>query len=209
MTASPYASALKKLARTDPILGAALKLVGPPPPRNRPPGFASLARIIVGQQVSTASATSMWMRLCAAIDPIAPENVLARSADELRALGLSRQKAAYTLGLARALADGTLVLDDVHALEDEAAIAELTKLNGFGRWSAEIYLLFSLERPDIWPSGDLGLQIGLQRLRRLRQRPDPKRMIRLAEPWRPYRGAVAHFLWHYYHKAPFAERETR
>jgi DNA-3-methyladenine glycosylase II len=204
MAASPHVIALEKVARADPVLAAALKLVGPPPPRHRPPGFASLARIIVGQQVSTASATSMWARMTQAIGPFTPENVLACSADELRALGLSRQKAASTLGLARAIAEGALVLDQLHLMDDEAAIVELTKLNGFGRWSAEIYLLFSLERPDIWPCGDLALQVGMQRLRRLRQRPDPKRMIKLAEPWRPYRGAVAHFLWHYYHKAPFA-----
>lgn len=209
MTASPHALALKKLARTDPILGAALKLVGPPPSRTRPPGFASLARIIVGQQVSTASANSLWARLTQAIDPFAPQGVLARSADELRTLGLSRQKAAYMLGLARAIAEGRLRLDEVHSLDDEAAIAELMKLSGVGRWSAEIYLLFSLGRPDIWPCGDLALQVGVQRLRRLRRRPDPKRMIKLAEPWRPYRGAVAHFLWHYYANAPFSERSAR
>jgi DNA-3-methyladenine glycosylase II len=208
MTASPHALALKKVARADPILAAALKLVGPPPPRNRPPGFASLSRIIVGQQVSTASAISIWARLTQVIDPFTPENVLARRIDELRALGLSRQKAAYTLGLAADIAEGRLVLDRLHALDDEAAIAELTKLKGFGRWSAEIYLLFSLERPDVWPAGDLALQVGLQRLRRLRKRPDPMRMIKLAEPWRPYRGAVAHFLWHYYAKAPFDAREV-
>lgn len=207
MTVSPHAVALKKLARTDPLLGAALRLVGPPPPRHRPPGFASLARIIVGQQVSTASANSIWARLTHSVDPFTPETVVARSADELRMIGLSRQKAAYMLGLARALADGALDLDRVHAMDDEGAIAELTRLNGFGRWSAEIYLLFSLERPDVWPCGDLALQVGVQRLRRLRQRPDPRRMIKLAEPWRPYRGAAAHFLWHYYANAPFGARE--
>ncbi len=204
---SPYATALRRLAKADPALAAALAAVGSPPLRSREPGFASLARIIVGQQVSTASSVALWAKLTAGVDPFTPEAVLARTADELRLLGLSRQKAAYTLGLARAIAEGTLDLERLRDLDDEAAIEEITRVKGLGRWSAEIYLLFALQRSDIWPAGDLALQIGMQRLRGLRKRPDAKRMIRLAEPWRPYRGAAAHFLWHYYRKAPFQTQE--
>lgn len=203
MPRSPYITALRRLAAADPALASAIAAVGLPPQRERPPGFASLARIIVGQQVSTASAVALWARLTGGIDPFTPERVLARTADELRLLGLSRQKAAYTLGLAQEIAEGRLDLDRLHGLEDEAAILELTRIKGLGRWSAEIYLLFALQRTDIWPAGDLALQVGMQRLRGLRKRPDPKRMIKLAEGWRPYRGAAAHFLWHYYAKAPF------
>ena len=204
---NPHHGALRRLAADDPALAAALAAVGLPPPRDREPGFASLARIIVGQQVSTASAVAMWVKLTAGIDPFTPDGVLARTPDELRLFGLSRQKAAYTLGLAREIAEGRLNLEGLQALDDEAAIQEITRVKGLGRWSAEIYLLFALQRTDIWPAGDLALQVGMQRLRGLRKRPDPKRMIKLAEPWRPYRGAAAHFLWHYYRKAPFLTRE--
>jgi len=207
MPRRPYITALRRLAAADPALASAIAAVGLPPPRDRPPGFASLARIIVGQQVSTASAVALWAKLTSGIAPFTPERVLGRTADELRLLGLSRQKAAYTLGLAQEIAEGRLDLDRLHALEDEAAILELTRIKGLGRWSAEIYLLFALQRTDIWPAGDLALQVGMQRLRGLRKRPDPKRMIKLAECWRPYRGAAAHFLWHYYAKAPFRAGE--
>lgn len=203
MPRHPHHVALKKLAAGDPHLADALAKIGLPPPRTRPPGFASLARIIVGQQVSAASARALWDRLTTGIDPFTPEAVLARTEAELRALGLSRQKAAYTLGLARELAEGRLDLAQVHGLDDEAAIAELTKIKGLGRWSAEIYLLFSLGRLDVFPSGDLALAVAMQRLRKLRRRPDPKRLIKLVEPWRPYRGAAAYFLWHFHHAAPF------
>lgn len=207
MLRNPYATSLRRLAARDPVLAAALSACGLPPPRNREPGFASLARIIVGQQVSTASAVALWARLTAGIEPFTPEAVMGRSEDELRALGLSRQKADYTLGLAREIVEGRLDFDRLHTLDDEAAILEITRIKGLGRWSAEIYLLFALQRPDIWPAGDLALQVGMQHLRGLRKRPDPKRMIKLAEAWRPYRGAAAHFLWHYYAKAPFRAAE--
>jgi DNA-3-methyladenine glycosylase II len=207
MPRNPHTTALRRLAAADPILAAALTTCGLPPPRNREPGFASLARIIVGQQVSTASAVALWTRLTAGIAPFTPEAVVRCNEEQLRALGLSRQKAAYTLGLAREIVEGRLDLERLHTLDDEAAILEITRIKGLGRWSAEVYLLFALQRPDIWPAGDLALQVGMQHLRGLRKRPDPKRMIKLAETWRPYRGAAAHFLWHYYAKAPFRAGE--
>ena len=202
MPRHPHHVALKRLAAGDPHIAAALTKIGLPPPRSRPPGFASLARIIVGQQVSVASAASIWNRLTAGIDPFTPENVARRTIDELRAFGLSRQKANYIAGLAADLASGRLNLEVIHALDDAAAIAELMKIKGFGRWSADVYLLFSLGRPDIFPAGDLGLAVAMQRLKRLRKRPDPKRLIKLSEAWRPYRGAAALFLWHFLHNAP-------
>lgn len=207
MPRNPHSTSLRRLAAGDPILAAALSTCGLPPPRNREPGFASLARIIVGQQVSTASAVALWARLTTEIAPFTPEELMRHSDEDLRALGLSRQKAAYTLGLAREIVEGRLDFERLHTLDDEAAILEITRIKGLGRWSAEIYLLFALQRPDIWPAGDLALQVGMQHLRGLRKRPDPKRMIKLAEAWRPYRGAAAHFLWHYYAKAPFRAAE--
>lgn len=203
MPRHPHHVALKRLAASDPHIAAALTKIGLPPPRSRPPGFGSLARIIVGQQVSVAAAASIWDRLAAGIDPFTPDNVARRTIDELRAFGLSRQKANYISALAADLATGRLDLEVIHALDDAAAIAELMKIKGFGRWSAEVYLLFSLGRPDIFPSGDLGLAVAMQRLKRLRKRPDPKRLIKLSEAWRPHRGAAAFFLWHFLHNAPF------
>ena len=198
----PRSTALQALAERDADIAAALALIGPPPPRERPPGFSSLLRAIVAQQVSAASAAALWTRLTAAIDPVAPEAVARLELDALRALGLSRQKALYAQGLARDVLDRRIDLDLVPTLEDEAAIAHLVQIKGIGRWSAEVYLLFALGRPDVFPAGDLALAIAMQRLKRLRRRPEPKRLTKLAEPWRPYRGAAAQFLWHYYKAAP-------
>ncbi len=202
MPRNPYLKALKELARRDTQLARALDAVGPPPERWRPPGYPALLRTIVGQQVSAKAAQSIWRRLETTIVPLAPDTVVAMTADDLRALGLSRQKAGYALGLAQDIVAGRLDFEQVRGLDDEAAIAELTKVKGIGRWSAEIYLLFALKRPDVFPAGDLALQTAMQRLKGLRKRPDPDRLLRLVEPWRPYRGAGANFLWHYFAAAP-------
>jgi DNA-3-methyladenine glycosylase II len=201
MSSTMHQAALKALAKRDPDIAAALKRIGPPPPRDRPPGFSSLLRAIVGQQISSAAAAALWARLAAAIDPVSPETIAPLDAVALRALGFSRQKALYAQGLARDIIEKRVDLDLLPALDDEAAVAHLIQIKGIGRWSAEVYLLFALGRTDIFPAGDLALAIAMQRLKRLRRRPDPKRLIKLVEPWRPYRGAAAHFLWHYY-KAP-------
>jgi DNA-3-methyladenine glycosylase II len=202
MPRHPHSLALKHLAARDPRIAAEFARIGLPPRRERPPGFPTILRIILGQQVSTSAANAMWTKMTAVIDPLTPEALLQYQPDALRPFGLSRQKSAYALGLAGDLVAGRVDLARVEALEDEAAIAELIKIKGIGRWSAEIYLLFALGRKDIWPAGDLALQVALQRLKGLRKRPDPKRMIKLAEVWRPHRGAAAHFLWHYYANAP-------
>ena len=137
----------------------------------------SLLRAIVAQQVSAASAAALWARLAAALDPIAPETVGPLDLEALRALGLSRQKALYAQGLARDILEKRIDLDRLPALDDEAAVAHLVQIKGIGRWSAEVYLLFALGRTDIFPAGDLALAIAMQRLKRLRRRPDPKRLI--------------------------------
>jgi DNA-3-methyladenine glycosylase II len=194
--------ALQALAKRDADIATALALIGPPPSRARPPGFSSLLRAIVAQQVSAASAAALWARLAAAIDPMEPAAVACLEVEVLRKLGLSRPKALYALGLARDILDRRIDLDLLPTLADEEAIAHLIQIKGIGRWSAEVYLLFALGRPDIFPSGDLALAIAMQRLKRLRRRPEPKRLMKLAEPWRPYRGAAAEFLWHFYKSAP-------
>jgi len=202
MPTNPILRQLRKLAQNDQHVARALARVGPPPPRSRPPGFPALLRTIVGQQISAKAAMAMWRRIEEAIVPLAPEGVVTMTAEQLRALGLSPQKIGYALGLANDLVSGRIDLASVHQLPDEEAVNELVKIKGIGRWSAEIYLLFALGRSDVFPSGDLALQTAFQRLKGLRRRPKPDRLVTLVEPWRPYRGAGAHFLWHFYAAPP-------
>ena len=191
-------SGLDAIAAGEPAIARALELAGYPEPRIRDPGYVTLMRTIVGQQVSVAAAASMWNKFSAFLgDDLPPEKVLAAEFDELRACGLSRQKQGYIRSLCELVVSGEL---DLHALpaDDEEAIAQLVRIKGIGRWSAEIYLLFAEGRADIWPAGDLAVQIGLQKLLGLPERPSEKRARELAEAWRPHRGAAAIFTWHCY-----------
>lgn len=190
-------AALAELAAADPDMARALEEVGPPPLRYRPPGFATLLRIIVAQQVSLASAQAIADRMAAACPHLSPENFLALSDEDLRLIGLSRPKQRYARALAAQIVDGDLDLEAVAAMDDEAAIAELVRAKGIGRWSAEVYLLFSLGRPDVFPVDDVGLMIGAQQLKRLETRPDRHALSALGEPWRPHRAVAARMLWHY------------
>lgn len=187
------------LAAIDEDVAEAIERIGYPIPRLRAPGFETLLRIMVSQQVSTKSAAAIWGRLAEACDlDVTPERFAALDDQACRNVGLSGRKTTYGRGLAAALLDGTLDLDLMQCLPEEDAIAELCKLKGFGRWSAEIYLLFAHSRADSWPADDLALQIGMQRLKGLEVRPDRKTMDALAEAWRPLRGCGAIFLWHFY-----------
>lgn len=191
---------LDQLSRLDPDLGAVYREFGAPPLRAEPPGYKALLRIIVGQQVSVASASAIWSRLLAASaderGDVAPEVFLAHDDAALKAIGLSRQKMAYGRSIAEDLASGRIDLEGLAETDDEAAIAELCKLKGIGRWSAEVYLLFSLGRPDVFPADDLGLMVGVQKLKGLAERPDAKTLRRLVEPWRPWRAVAARLIWH-------------
>ena len=201
LTAKAIRDGLNALAALEPALGRALDRVGYPEPRIRAPGYTTLLRTIVGQQVSVAAAASMWRKLEAHLgEDTPPERLLASEFDALRACGLSRQKQGYARSLCELVIAGEL---NLHALpaDDEAAIAELTRIKGIGRWSAEIYLLFAEGRPDIWPAGDLAVQAGLHKLLGLDERPAEKLTRELAEPWRPHRGAAAIFTWHCYNNA--------
>lgn len=199
LTGARLRQAVDALAALDPDVATALRRIGYPPARERAPGFPTLVRIVAAQQVSTASAASIWRRLEAALGgEVTPERLLAAGEPVLRAAGFSGRKAAYTLGLAEAVTAGRLDLHAVHGLDDEGAIAAITALKGFGRWSAEIYLLFALGRADAFPAGDLAVQIAFQRLKGLPARPGDPELRRLAAPWSPWRGAGAVFLWHYY-----------
>jgi len=190
---------LGALAKQDADVAEWLARIGKPQPRIRTQGFEGFLRAIVSQQVSIAAASGIWKRLEAGLGEVSAERLLAFDADALRAFGLSRQKALYARGLAEAVVSGDLDFDDLHAAADEDAIATITRLKGLGRWSAEIYLLFALQRTDIWPANDLALQEAMRVLKNLRDRPDEKKLRKLGESWRPHRSAGALFLWHVYH----------
>ena len=188
---------LDELAAREPRIAAALAAAGYPEPRISEPGYQTLLRAIVGQQVSVASAASMWAKLTALVgDPPAPAALLAASDEDLRSAGLSRQKASYARSLAEEVVSGRLDFTRLPA-DDEEAIAELVRVKGIGRWTAEVYLLFAEGRSDVWPAGDLAVQIETGRIMGLEGKPTEKRTRELAEPWRPHRGAFAIFTWHH------------
>lgn len=192
-------SALSALALIDADIANALGRYGYPRPRCREPGFATLIHIIAAQQVSTASAAAISRKLAAVLHgEVTPRGLLGLDELAMRAAGFSGPKIVYARGLAEALLNGELDLAVLHQLEEEAAVTSLTRLKGFGRWSAEIYLLFAHGRVDVFPADDLALQIAYQRLKHLDARPTAKVLRLLTEPWRPYRGAAAVFLWHLY-----------
>ncbi|MGL4542393.1 MAG: DNA-3-methyladenine glycosylase family protein, partial [Polymorphobacter sp.] len=174
---------------------------GYPEERIRGRGLVTLLRTIVGQQVSYKAADSIWAKAAGIVGNVEdPTAWLARSEDELRAGGLSRQKIGYMQSLAHATASGALDFEALPA-DDEAAIAALVAVKGIGRWSAEVYLLFSEGRADIWPAGDLAVQIETGRILGLDGKPSERETRALAEPWAPHRGALAVFMWHHYKTA--------
>ena len=191
-------ASLDAIAVLEPGFAAALARVGYPLPRVREPGYETLLRTIVGQQVSVAAAAAVWRKLEQELgEGCAPDKLLARDYDALRACGLSRQKQGYARSLAELVMSGKI---DLHALpqDDEEAITLLTQIKGIGRWSAEIYLLFAEGRPDVWPAGDLAVQIEVGRILGLPERPSERETRALAERWRPHRGAAAIMAWHHY-----------
>jgi len=198
LTPQTLNTALDCLAETEPAFAEALKRAGYPEPRVRERGYSTLLRTIIGQQVSVAAAQSIWNKLEAEVGDLADPANIARASDErLRAAGLSRQKASYARSLADEVTSGRL--DLAHLPEDdEEAIAQLTRIKGIGRWSAEVYLLFAEGRPDIWPAGDLAVQVEIGRILGHTDRPSEKAIREWAEAWRPHRGAAAILAWHHY-----------
>ncbi len=198
LSAEQLKASLDALAEIEPRFGIALSQVGYPEPRLRDRGYMTLLRTIVGQQVSFQAAASVWAKLEAARgDMTDPHAILGASFDDLRACGLSRQKQGYARSLAELVKSRAI---DLHNLpdDDEEAIALLTQVKGIGRWSAEIYLLFAEGRPDIWPAGDLAVQIDVGLIMGLPERPSEKEVREIGEAWRPHRGAAAVFAWHHY-----------
>jgi DNA-3-methyladenine glycosylase II len=198
LSAARLKKGLDAIAASDKDIKKALARAGYPQPRMRDRGYESLLRTIVGQQVSFKAAASIWTKLADVIGDIkSPAALLRRTEADLRSAGLSRQKISYATSLAALVDRGALDLMKLPR-DDEAAIAELTAVKGIGRWSAEIYLLFAEGRGDIWPAGDLAIQIEVGRIKGLDGRPTEKQTREIAEAWRPYRGAAAVFMWHHY-----------
>jgi DNA-3-methyladenine glycosylase II len=191
--------ALEALAERDADIARAYEVCGLPPERRRAPGFAGLLTIMTAQQVSAQAARAIVGRLLAAAEPLTPETFLALDEAAFRQIGFSRQKVRYGRELAEDVLSGRIDLEAVARLDDEAAIEQLVQVKGVGRWTAEIYLLFVLRRPDVWPVDDLAVCAGVQRLKRLKARPARERMLEIGQPWRPHRSAAARFLWHFYH----------
>jgi DNA-3-methyladenine glycosylase II len=191
-------AAIHALMKQDPRLKPILALTGMPALRRREPGFAGLAHIICGQQLSTASAAAIWGRLSAAFDPLDAEAMRRARTDRLGRLGLSAAKIKTLKALARDIQAERVNLDALANEDADAAHNTLTALHGIGPWTADVYLLFCLGHGDAWPAGDLAVQEAVKIGLGLTTRPTAKEMAPLAEPWRPLRGAAAHLWWSYY-----------
>jgi DNA-3-methyladenine glycosylase II len=197
-TESDLDAALARLVAADPRLAAVLATAGRPPLRRRPGGFEGLASIVVSQQLSVASASAVWTRLGAALDPFHHETVRRARRSTLQRAGLSAPKIRTLKAVAAAIHQGAIDLDTLGGVEPEDAHARLTALHGIGPWTADIYLLTCLGHADAWPAGDLALQEAARIAFALASRPTTKEMGPLAEGWRPWRGVAARLLWTYY-----------
>ncbi|MEB8434511.1 hypothetical protein OO007_19895 [Cocleimonas sp. KMM 6892] len=193
---------LDEIATRDSDVATALLQLGYPEPRIRPSGFETFFSIVVGQQLSTHAAAAIMLRARELLPEITAEKVLAVTDEQLRSIGLSKQKTTYIQGMAEAIAQGEFTPESLETMDDEEAIKAIVALKGFGPWSAEIYLMFSLQRTDIFPSGDLALLVALQKLKGLDKKPTPAEAKKIIEHWSPWRSVGSLFLWHYYHGAP-------
>ncbi len=193
-----FTRSVQILATRDSDLASVVQKYGAPPLWTRAPGFPSLVYIILEQQVSLASAKAAFDRLNAAARPLTPGRFLKLDARELKRIGFSRQKAHYTRLLAQSLANRHFDLRLLHNLHDDAARKMLLAFKGIGPWTADIYLLSALRRPDIWPVGDLALATAVQSVKKLRRRPSPEKLEAMSAPWRPWRAVAARLFWHHY-----------
>ena len=214
MTPEEYERARRLLMRRDPILATAIKQIGPcrMADRQRTDHLSALVGAIVSQQLSTKAAATIFGRFVALFpdDHIPDAAAIAAQSDEaLRRVGLSGQKIGYMRDLTARIADGRLNLDELDALSDEQVIERLTAVKGFGRWTAEMFLMFRLHRPDVLPAGDLGIVNAIQRLYRLRKRPEPKRILKMGEAWRPYRSVASWYLWQTLRNEPLRTKDAK
>jgi len=193
---------LKALAAIDADVERGLALVGYPAPRIREQGFETLLTTIVGQQISTEAAAAIMTRVRVLLPAMRAEQVFDLAPGALREAGLSRAKVDYVECLAREITELSFDPSSLPAQDDQSAIESITALKGFGRWSAEIYLMFSLQRSDIFPAGDLAIRVALQKLKGLDEKLNEKQARELVSDWSPYRSAGSLLLWHYYRGAP-------
>jgi DNA-3-methyladenine glycosylase II len=190
--------AVRLLAAQDPTLSAIVSTFGPPPLWEREQGFHTLIHIILGQQVSLASARAAFNRLVAVAQPLTPESFMKLTDTELKVIGFSRQKTLYGRHLAEAIKQGDLDLTTLNLLDDAEAKSQLMRIKGIGSWTADIYLLMAMGRPDIWPSGDLALAVAVERVKKMPRRPSPQELGELSRKWQPWRAVAARILWHFY-----------
>ena len=203
LTDAAIRKALDALAQDHAAVARAIAQVGYPPSRRREHSFESLARIVMGQQLSVKAAATIARRVDETVGgALQPESLLATAPDKLRAAGLSRQKIGYLRSLAEAVIAGDLPIENLPELTDEEVEAAITAVRGFGRWSAHMYMMFSLGRPDIWPSGDLAVRVGFGRMMGWQDRPDEKKVIDEGSAFSPYRSALALLCWQFYSEAP-------
>jgi len=198
MTEATFWEAVGRVAATDPVLAAVKHRWGPPPFWQLPAGFAGLVHGILAQQVSLESASSAFANLEQELGTVTPAGLLALDADGMKAIGFSRQKTSYVRGLATSIAEGALDLAALETASDDDVRTILTRVRGIGRWTADVYMLFALRRPDAWPHGDLALAQAVQHLWDMPERPDFASLDVFAERWRPFRAVAARFLWHDY-----------
>jgi DNA-3-methyladenine glycosylase II len=211
MTPADYQRARRLLMRRDPVLGAAIKRIGPcgMAERQRKDHLTALTGAIVSQQLSTKAAATIFGRFAALFpDAQIPHAAAIHEVSDaaLRGVGFSGQKVGYLRDLCARIVDGRLVLDELDVLGDELVIERLTAVKGFGRWTAEMFLMFRLHRPDVLPVGDLGIVNAIQRLYKLRSRPNPKRILAMGEAWRPYRSVACWYLWQTLRNEPLTTR---
>ena len=203
LTDGDIKQALNALARCHPPIATALNQVGYPASRHREHSFESLARIVIGQQLSTKAAATIASRVdvvCGGM--VTPKSILATPPETLRAAGLSHQKIGYLQSLAETVRTGTLLLDVLPQRSDQEVEAAITAVRGFGRWSAHMYMMFALGRPDVWPSGDLAVRVGFGRIMGWPERPSEQQVIAEGAAFSPYRSALALLCWHFYSEAP-------
>ena len=193
---------LDNLAARDDDVAAGLELVKYPEPRVRPAGLETLISIIASQQISTKASAAIMARIRALLPDMNVGSLLSLPDDALREAGLSQRKREYVVGLSEAIASGKLSLQALASMDDHSAIKKITALRGFGVWSAEVYLMFSLQREDIFPADDLALQVALQKLKKMPERPSAKTARECTAHWSPYRSAASLFLWHYHRGEP-------
>ena len=194
--------ATRALARRDPDLARVVRTFGPPPLWQRRPGFGTLVHIILEQQVSLASARAAYDRARMLASPFTPRTFLQLDDRQLRTAGFSRQKTGYCRNLARAILDKELELGRLATLDDDEVRRRLTAIKGIGNWTADIYLLMVLGRPDVWPLGDIALAQAAREIKRLEVRPSGNELHAIGESWRPWRAVAARVLWHHYLSTP-------